>query len=141
MGKDNEITVRARVENLPTVLQFVTDRLQEEDWPIKAQMQIEVAIEEIFVNIASYAYPPGEGVAQVRVDISEDPPEAVITFTDRGVPYDPLRKEDPDVTLSAEKRKIGGLGIFMAKRSMDDMQYEYKDGCNILTLKKSLPAK
>ena len=104
----------------------------------KARMQIELAVEEIFVNIANYAYAPEIGRATVRVVVSDEPLTVTITFLDRGVPYDPLKKDDPDVTLSAADREIGGLGIFMTKKVMDDVSYEYKDGQNILTLKKRL---
>ena len=105
---------------------------------MKAQTQIEIAVEEIFINIASYAYAPDKGMATVRVEVSGDPVAVTITFVDHGVPYDPLAKEDPDVTLSAEERGIGGLGIFMTKKLMDDVAYEYKDGKNTLTLKKQI---
>ena len=101
-------------------------------------MQIELAVEEIFVNIANYAYAPEIGRATVRVSVSDDPLTVTITFIDCGVPYDPLKRSDPDVTLSAEEREIGGLGIFMTKKVMDEVAYEYKDGQNVLTLKKRL---
>ena len=101
-------------------------------------MQIGVAAEEIFVNIAHYAYAPQKGCATVRVEVLEDPVSVVITFIDHGIPYDPLEKEDPDINLPAQQRQIGGLGIFMTKQLMDDVAYEYKDGQNILTLKKNL---
>ncbi len=105
---------------------------------MKAKMQIEVAVEEVFINIASYAYAPGKGNAVVRVEIPEDPVAVTITFMDHGVPYDPLAREDPDLTIPAEDRQIGGLGVFMVKKTMDDVTYEYKDGKNTLTLKKNL---
>ena len=101
-------------------------------------MQIDVAIDELFANIANYAYTPDVGPATVRVEVEEDPLTVVITFIDKGIPYDPLAKEDPDITLSAEEREIGGLGIFMVKQTMDEISYEYKDGQNILTIKKNL---
>lgn len=101
-------------------------------------MQIGVSVEEIFVNIAHYAYAPEIGRATVRVEVSGDPVTVSITFIDRGVPYDPLAKKDPDVTLPAEQREIGGLGIFMTKKIMDDMVYEYKNGSNILKLVKHI---
>ena len=100
--------------------------------------QIDLAVEEIFINIAKYAYKPDKGRATVRVEVNDDPVQVKITFLDHGKPYDPLAKEDPDVTLSADERPVGGLGIFMVKQSMDDVIYEYKDGANILTLVKSL---
>jgi len=105
---------------------------------MKAQMQIDLAVEEIFVNIASYAYAPGTGPATIRVGLTDDGSVFVIELIDQGVPYNPLAKEDPDITLSAEERKIGGLGILLTKKSMDDVQYEYANGSNILTLRKSI---
>ncbi len=131
---NKELTIEALAENLPQVVEFVDDKLEQADCPMKIQMQIDVALEEIFINIASYAYNPDKGTATVRVEVSEEPVVVTITFVDHGIPYDPLAKEDPDVTLSAEEREIGGLGIFMTKKLMDDVVYEYKDGSNILRL-------
>ena len=133
-----DLTIEAKVENLNEVLAFVDGQLEEIDCSMKAQMQIDVAVEEIFVNIASYAYTPGVGSATVIFELTRDPAVVTVTVIDRGVPYDPLEKEDPDVTLSAEERGIGGLGIFMAKKAVDDMQYVYRDGQNILTISKSI---
>jgi len=133
-----EITIEAKIENLDEVLGFVDGQLEELECPMKAQMQIDVAVEEIFVNIASYAYAPGVGNAVVRFESSQDPASVTITFIDSGIPYDPVRKDDPDVTLSAEERGIGGLGIYMAKKAMDDMKYVYRDGQNILSISKSI---
>lgn len=133
-----EITIEAKLENLDEVLGFVDGQLEELECPMKAQMQIDVAVEEIFVNIASYAYAPGVGNAVVRFESSQDPASVTITFIDSGVPYDPVQKDDPDVTLSAEERGIGGLGIYMAKKAMDDMKYVYRDGQNILSISKSI---
>ena len=137
-NKVKELVVEASTERLPEVLGFVEGCLEEASCPMKTQMQISVAVEEIFVNIAQYAYAPKTGSATVHVEISGDPPEAAITFIDKGVPYDPLKKPDPDISLSAEEREIGGLGIYMVKKSMDDVVYEYKDGQNVLTIKKKL---
>ena len=133
-----ELTIAATVENIETVTNFVNEQLEALDCPMKAQMQIDIAIDELFSNIAHYAYNPDVGEATVRVEVTEDPFAVVITFIDNGVPYDPLAKEDPDITLSAEERKIGGLGIYMVKKSMDDITYEYKDGQNILKIKKHI---
>ncbi|MBR6915526.1 MAG: ATP-binding protein [Clostridia bacterium] len=132
------LDVEAISANLATVTDFINARLDATDCSPKARMQIELAVEEIFVNIANYAYAPEIGRATVRVAVSDEPLTVTITFVDRGVPYDPLKKDDPDVTLSAADREIGGLGIFMTKKVMDDVSYEYKDGQNILTLKKRL---
>ena len=133
-----ELIVEAKLDNLAQVLQFVDSRLEEEDCPIGVQMKIDVAVEELFVNIASYADAPGSGSATVRMEVEEDPKTVVITFVDCGVPYDPLAKEDPDVTLSINDREIGGLGIFMVKKSMDDMIYAYENGQNVLTIRKRI---
>ncbi|MBQ9414833.1 MAG: ATP-binding protein [Clostridia bacterium] len=134
----NELELDAVADNLQEVQDFIDEHLTAADCPLKAKMQIGVAVEEIFVNITHYAYSPKIGKATIRVEVSEDPVSVSITFLDRGVPYDPLAKADPDVTLSAEERQIGGLGIFMTKKLMDDVVYEYKDGQNILILKKNL---
>ncbi|MBQ9550490.1 MAG: ATP-binding protein [Lachnospiraceae bacterium] len=132
------ITIEAKTDNLPEVLSFVDAILEENDCPVKAQMQIDIAVEEIFVNIANYAYEPGSGNADINAEVSGETPEFIISFADRGTPYNPLEKADPDITLSLEKRPIGGLGIFMVKKSMDKVEYEYKDGQNILTIHKTL---
>ena len=133
-----ELTIAATVENIETVTDFVNEQLESLDCPMKAQMQIDIAIDELFGNIAQYAYNPEIGQATVRVEVVEDPLSVVISFIDNGVPYDPLAKADPDTTLSAEEREIGGLGIYMVKKTMDDITYEYKDGQNILKIKKNL---
>lgn len=134
----NELTLEATIENLDAVTDFVNGQLEIYDCPMKAQMQIDVAIDELFSNIAYYAYNPDVGPATVRVEVAENPLSVIITFIDNGMPYDPLSKEDPDITLSAEERGIGGLGIFMVKKTMDDITYEYKDGQNILKIKKNI---
>ncbi len=134
----NELDIEAVEGNLGRVLEFVTERLDKIDCPMKEEMQIEVAVEEVFVNIASYAYHPDKGNATVRVEVFDDPVTVAITFIDHGVPYDPLEREDPDITLKAEDRPVGGLGIFMVKKTMDEVTYEYKEGKNILRLKKKI---
>ena len=133
-----ELNIEALVENLDQVLAFVDDEIDKLECSVKIHTQIDVAVEELFVNIAHYAYKPDTGPATVRVEVEKDPPAISITFIDHGIPYDPLAKDDPDISLSAEDREIGGLGIFMVKKSMDDVIYEYRDGHNILTLKKGL---
>lgn len=131
-----ELTIEATVENIDRVIDFVNEQLEAVDCPRKAQAQIGVAIDELFGNIAHYAYNPEVGSATVRVEVTESPLAVIITFIDNGVPYDPLAKEDPDTTLSAEERQIGGLGIYMVKKSMDEITYKYQGGQNILTIKK-----
>ncbi len=134
-----KLCIKAKLENLVDVTAFVESQLETLDLPMKTQMQIDLAVEEIFVNIANYAYSPEDGLAIIEVELTEDP-RVIITFIDNGKPFDPLAKEDPDITKSAEDRKVGGLGIFMVKKSMDDVFYEYKDGQNILRIEKRLGA-
>ena len=133
-----ELTILAVIDNLDQVIAFVDAELEKLDCPMKFQIQIDVAVEELFVNIAHYAYTPNQGSATIRIVPREDPSAVAITFIDRGIPYNPLAKPDPDVTLSAEERQIGGLGIYMVKKSMDEMRYEYRDGQNVLTIVKKL---
>ena len=133
-----ELTLPATIENIEKVTDFVNEQLEEIECPMKAQMQIDIAIDELFGNIANYAYNPETGPATVRVEVTEEPISVVITFIDHGVPYDPLKKDDPDITLSAEERAIGGLGVFMVKKTMDEISYEYRDGKNILRIKKNM---
>lgn len=131
-----ELTLAATVDNIETVTDFINEQLEAADCPMKAQMQIDIAVDEIFGNITHYAYTPETGNATVRVEIEENPQSAVITFIDNGIPYNPLTQAEPDVTLSADERQIGGLGIFMVKKTMDEVTYEYKDGQNVLCIKK-----
>lgn len=133
-----ELLIDATVENIDTVTAFVNEQLEAFDCPMKSQTQIDIAIDELFGNIAHYAYNPEVGPVTVRVEVTDDPITVIITFIDHGVPYDPLKKEDPNVKLSAEERDIGGLGIYIVKKSMDDISYEYKDGQNILKIKKKI---
>lgn len=121
---------------LHEVLAFVEAKLEEHNCALKTQMMISVVVEEIFVNIASYAYPNKEGDATITVDFNND--DVFITFEDSGIVFNPLKREDPDITLSAEERDIGGLGIFMVKKTMDDVTYSREDGKNILTIKKGI---
>ncbi len=103
---------------------------------MKTKMQVHIAIDELFGNIAYYAYNPEIGIVTVRVEVTDNPLAVVITFIDNGIPYDPLAKDNPDITLSVEERDVGGLGIYMVKKTMDDISYEYKDGQDILRIKK-----
>lgn len=131
-----ELTIDATIDNLAQVIAFAGGQLELQNCPKKVQMQIEIAVEEIFVNIANYAYTSETGQVTVRVEGQKNPAAAVITFLDRGMPYNPLQREEPDITLPAEERAIGGLGIFMVKKSMDAVNYQFKDGQNILTVTK-----
>ncbi|MBR3629133.1 MAG: ATP-binding protein [Oscillospiraceae bacterium] len=131
-----ELNLDATIENLDPVIAFLDDIMEQHDVPMKAKIQLDVAAEEIYVNIAHYAYPKGPGTARIEVELPEDNSQILIRFIDKGQPYNPLEKADPDITLSAEERPIGGLGIYMVKKSMDDVSYAYEDGCNILTIVK-----
>ena len=129
----------ARLDQLQPVQQFVLDQLSSYPYTERVRAQLDVAVEEIFVNIAHYAYPPDQpGWALVRCQVEQDPLRIQVQFVDGGVPFNPLAKKDADITLSAEERNIGGLGILMVKRSMDAVEYAHSDGKNILTLTKNL---
>ena len=133
------LTVEARVDNLDKVLSFVDEQLESAECPIGIQTQIDIAVEEVFVNIAQYAYDPDSGPAQISINLVRTAPLKVeLSFIDSGIPYNPLAKEDPDVTKSVEERPIGGLGIYMVKNIMDEVHYEYKDGHNIFTITKNI---
>ena len=131
-----EMKIEAKLDNLSSVLAFVDEELEAADVSPKSQMQIDVAVEEMFVNVASYAYQPGSGDVVVQVGLDKSRDMIVIRLIDHGKPFNPLKKKDPDISLPADLRKIGGLGIYMVKKSMDDMQYEYKDQENVITLYK-----
>ena len=129
-----ELSIEAITDNLPVVEEFVEEQLTSMGCSIKAITQIGVAVEEIFVNIAHYAYAPEIGMAKISMELDEAARKVQITFEDRGIPYNPLEKEDPDTTLSADERQIGGLGIYMTKTLMDEVLYDYTEGKNKLTL-------
>ena len=129
-----ELLIEAEALNLETVLDFVSGEVEAGACVGKAQTQIAIAVEEIFINIAHYAYQPVIGKVFIRVTVGD---EIVIEFADRGVPYNPLNQPEPDTTKSAEEREIGGLGILMVKKIMDKVSYRYEGGHNILTISKS----
>ena len=141
----NKLQIEALVDNLDQVLGFVDEILEAEDCPPKVQMQIDIAVEEIFVNIAHYAYTEGVGMAFIETEIEtgqsadgQEEKNIWIRFADKGIPYNPLAKPDPDVSLSIEERQIGGLGIYMVKKSMDECRYEYQEGENRFSFKKRI---
>ena len=135
---DEELIVKADINNLDEVQAFIDEKLEAVNCPLKTQTTIDVAVEEIFVNIASYAYDSSGGDAIIQVAMHEDPLAIEITFIDFGKEYNPLAKADPNTSLALMERQKGGLGIFMVKKSMDDMTYEYKDGKNVLRIVKNL---
>lgn len=131
-------TFPAKVEALTDVLGFVEETLEQHDCPMGIQMAVCVAIEEVFVNVAHYAYGEGEGNADLRIGFDEETRTFTFCIADKGIPFDPLQKPDPDITLSAEDRQIGGLGIFITKKTMDAVAYAYENGENILTMVKKI---
>lgn len=126
----------AKDEELDNVISFVEDELTANDCNLKTQLKMLIVVEEVFVNIAHYAYPESEGQAVISMSFEED--DVTITFEDEGIEFDPLQKEDPDITADAEHRDIGGLGIYMTKTVMDSVSYSRVDGKNILTLRKKI---
>lgn len=133
-----EITVDATIENMDTVTAFVDDFLDQIACPMKSRIQINIVIDEIFGNICHYAYKDSIGAITVRVESGNTPKAVFLTFTDNGIPYNPLETEDPDITSSSEERKIGGLGIYLVKKNMDEMKYEYVNQQNRLWMEKRL---
>lgn len=129
------LTIPANTKNTNEVIGFIEEALAGTNCMPKVKAMIDICVEEIFVNIAHYAYENG-GDAVIECGVADD--TLTIVFTDSGVPYDPLQKEDPDISLDSGERKIGGLGIFITKKSMDDLKYQHKKGKNILIIKKKL---
>ena len=133
-----EITVDATIENMNTVTAFVDDFLDQIACPMKSRIQINIVIDEIFGNICHYAYKDSIGAVTVRVESGNTPKAVFLTFIDNGIPYNPLETEGTDITLSSEERKIGGLGIYLVKKNMDEMKYEYVNQQNRLWMEKRL---
>ncbi len=135
-----QLKLPAELDNLDRVIGFLETKLEQCDCPMKVVTQICVSVEEIFVNIANYAYPDHMGECLLELTLAgEDDAynKMVLCIYDSGKQFDPLKKEDPDITLSAEERQIGGLGIWMVKQSMDQVEYRYENEKNILTLTKT----
>lgn len=130
-----ELVIDAKTENLNQVLDFVNSELEAVNCPAPVMMQIAIAVEEIYVNIAHYAYNPEVGIAVIRIAVGE---EVTIEFEDNGTPYNPLDNDTPDITASAQEREIGGLGIHMVRNMMDAVSYTHKGNKNLLTIKKTL---
>ena len=131
-----EITLKAVTGNIPQVIAFVEEQLETVACPLRAQMPIDVAVDELFSNISRYAYAPETGEATVRFAYDDMEKAVLITFIDSGVPFNPLERSAPDTHIPLERRSIGGLGIHLVRKTMDGMEYEYRDGKNILTIRK-----
>lgn len=130
-----KMEIEAKTSNLPALNDFVHNMLEENGVPPKYVIQTELILEEIFVNIASYAYAPNVGMTEIECSVDPEKKEYSLVFKDTGKPFNPLDREDPDITLSAEERGIGGLGIFLTKKYMDKVEYKYEN-MNILTVSK-----
>lgn len=135
MGK---IIVSASPDSVEKVANYISEQLEKVSCPMKTQMQIGVAVEEIFANIVNYAYGEESGEVEISVDTEDAPDNVTIVFKDSGIQYNPLEKEDPDITLSSDDRPIGGLGVFMVKKLMDYIVYRYEEGRNILEIRKAI---
>lgn len=136
-----EITVNADVKKLDEVLGFVNEIVEQHDCSPAAQFQLEVALEEIYVNIAHHAYPNEVGQTTIRCKVKTEeskPPLVIIDILDQGIPYNPIEHDDPDIDLELDDRDIGGLGIYMIKNSMDNLSYRYEENHNIFTVEKYL---
>ena len=133
-----ELVIEAVVDNLDDVNLFVHKSIEQFEISKRNLMQLDLVVEEIFVNIASYAYAPNTGLVKILLETTSMPLSVSLTFIDSGIPYNPLEKSDPDVNLSADDRQIGGLGIFLTKNLVDNISYQFIDGQNVLELTKSL---
>ena len=131
-----ELTLDATIENITVVTEYIDEILESVGCSLEVQYMIDIAVDELFCNIAKYAYKDGIGKATVKIDINEN--MAVITFIDNGIPYNPLLREVPDLDLTVEERNPGGVGIHIVKNSMDDVRYEYVNNQNILTIYKKI---
>lgn len=134
----DEIVVLARKEYLPDVLKFINNHLKSVNYNKKANSLFELSVEEAYVNIVNYAYKTDDGKVVIRCKVDENPLKITAQFIDWGIPFNPLKKEDPDISQDIEKKVLGGLGIFLIKKYVDHMEYEYQDGKNILTIQKIL---
>lgn len=130
------LEIPAEKSRLNEVIDFVLDFAEKLGFEKKELFQLKLCTEEIFVNVASYAYEPDTGLITVTADGSEDPLAVTLSFIDSGTPFDPLAKPDPAKDRPLSQAKKGGLGIFLTKRMMDEVSYAYQDGKNVLTIKK-----
>lgn len=129
----------ANVKELPQVICFIEGELDKFNVDSKTMMQFQLAMEELFVNIATYSYPDkNDGKCQITIQYDQEKQEIILKVEDNGIKFNPLKKEDPNTNLSAEEREVGGLGIFIVKETMDSVEYQYENQKNILTLRKKV---
>lgn len=131
------VTLANDVQDIPQLAAFVDEVCEAVGFDSILTMQMNLAMEEAVVNVMNYAYPKGTK-GDVCIEAKAENGELQFMIVDSGTPFDPTAKEDVDTTLSAEERPIGGLGIFLVRQLMDDISYEYKDGKNMLTLRKKV---
>ena len=131
----NQIIVRSDKKNLNIVLSKINEALEKHNPPMKSRLQLEMAIEELFVNICSYAY-PDEGDIVIQYCVEDNSLKVIVNFIDNGIPFNPLEKEEPDLSLGVEEREIGGLGLTLVRKNVDSLDYKYENNYNILTLEK-----
>jgi serine/threonine-protein kinase RsbW len=133
----NSISVRASLEHLSELIEHVTRISIEHSATPEQIMSIELAVEEVVVNVISYAYTENSQ-GKIKLSCYVNNEQLIISISDWGIPYNPLLKEAPDVDALLDDRPVGGLGIFLTKQVMDKVEYEYRDAQNILTLTKNL---
>lgn len=126
----------ATIEGVEVVAAAIEELLESADCPLKSQLQISVAVDEVLANIVSYAYKPGEGPMWIDARVETDPEAVAITFADEGVPFNPLSIPEPDTSLPLEQRKEGGMGIMIVRKTMSEVTYVYENGRNVLTIRK-----
>jgi len=127
------ILLEANIDNYSKLIDWLNKKCDDADIQSAYKTKLNIAVEEIFANVANYAYPTNEGNVEVAFKVSGN--EVEMKFIDAGTPYNPLEKQDPDITLNADERQIGGLGIFMVKNYMDEVNYNYENENNVLTIK------
>ena len=136
MTEESVLRIPAKLEGMDLILSFVSYLLDSHGCSPQARTQLRMAMEELYVNVTLYAYPDRDGWAEIRGSVVDG--TATFVLIDGGKPFNPLEKDDPDIMLSGEERGIGGLGIFMVKTMVDEVEYEYLDNCNQMTLRKQI---
>ena len=133
-----QIELESKLESLDTLNDFVHQIIQNSPCTEQQQIQIDLVVEELFVNIVNYAYPDSMGMVQVECKLSGDAGQVIIQFKDQGIEFNPLAAKEIDVHDRFERRPVGGLGIYLAKKYTNSIEYERADGSNVLTIMKNL---
>ena len=137
-ASSSSFTLKALPTNFSVAQDMVREFLEPCSCKMRTLLELDMLIEEVFINIAHYAYPDGEGDATIELSLNDAKDTLCMTFRDKGIPYNPLLKESPDITSDANSRAIGGLGIFLVKKNMDSVSYRYEDGKNIFSMTKKI---